>query len=1159
MKCQLLLMLTNSIIASACLGQNSFDNAAPPVVVPPSPAAAALFHDIDIPVDYYTGCINTTIPIFEVKLGPLKVPISLHYKAGGVKVEEEAGWTGLSWDLQAGGAIGRTIVGRPDENSLSAPGGGGYRTGAVSLGMPNPMDELGTDVWFSNLGNCNLQKIALGKVLELTPDNYFINLCGNSARLFFDYNSKPYISPYKAWKITGNEANGFTVVTDDGTTYVCQLAEYSNTSITTSSGDDNSVPIMGNTSWLLTRIISSNKTDTVNFSYKPITYNPTFYIPQESQGVLWPGQSASCGATPPPAPHYYTYSSTTINGYVLSSIYTRNQRVDFISNANRSDIPDSTKGLPYKLDSIKIYAIGSGIPDLLLNKFAFTYDYFSDGGSGPADLRLRLLSVVNTDASGTLPQRYDFTYWGNYLPAKTSKGQDLYGYYNGKTNTTLIPTVANNGVIVQQLANRDIDSTLANTGMLKTIKYPTGGMTSFEYEQNREGKADSLSVPLSASVSTPYSKNVHTSYAEEYFTIAPISMGPSIQQVTVAVAINTEFPGMNGDVTVALYGDSGRTFIKSYSSNGVHDYTMYLGAGVYKITSSKQEGANESGSIEVRWLGHVAAPYVGNPVGGSRIKRMVQSDATTTKIKRFLYNLDDSTSSGNAMAPGVYGDFEYSPQYCGTAKAGDWRFYMQHSVSVTAVGGVKGGDIGYTKVTVLDGDNAEDGREEYYYTFAPDLGGGGYPYAPLTSADDEKGLLLTKMIYKQDGTLVMTEQNEYNFNDALGDPNFRHIYGVKAGQQQVSNTYNGNCPAGPGWSFSSRLYKMCQFWPVLSNTKNIIYSSNGNDSLSTYTYFNYDTTNGQVIRKAFLTSKSDTLYTYIKFSGTFTGTPVYDQMQNLNMVSVPVETDQFRNQAVVEKKMTNYALFPAGGKQLVLPSSVQLQTGNGPLETRLLLNKYDSWGNLQSVNKINDVQKVYLYDYQHVYPVAEIINADSASVAYTSFEADGNGGIYLNNGVAGIVSTDGITGTKCYVIDNALARFNLDPSKTYIVSLWAKNGTPRNNGFNGSTQVIADNTTWTAGKTVRGWTYLEKRFSGVTTINVGGGGGLVDEVRFYPANAQMTTYTYQPLVGMTSQCDAASRITYYEYDGLQRLLRIRDMDGNIVKQFQYQYQAAYNQ
>jgi YD repeat-containing protein len=51
----------------------------------------------------------------------------------------------------------------------------------------------------------------------------------------------------------------------------------------------------------------------------------------------------------------------------------------------------------------------------------------------------------------------------------------------------------------------------------------------------------------------------------------------------------------------------------------------------------------------------------------------------------------------------------------------------------------------------------------------------------------------------------------------------------------------------------------------------------------------------------------------------------------------------------------------------------------------------------------------------------------------------------------------------------------------------------------------------------------------------------------------MTTYTYEPLVGMTSQCDARNTITYYEYDALGRLTLVRDQDGNIIKTFKYNY------
>ncbi len=56
-------------------------------------------------------------------------------------------------------------------------------------------------------------------------------------------------------------------------------------------------------------------------------------------------------------------------------------------------------------------------------------------------------------------------------------------------------------------------------------------------------------------------------------------------------------------------------------------------------------------------------------------------------------------------------------------------------------------------------------------------------------------------------------------------------------------------------------------------------------------------------------------------------------------------------------------------------------------------------------------------------------------------------------------------------------------------------------------------------------------------------------------NAQVTTYTYNPLVGMTSSTDAKGETTYYEYDTFQRLMNVKDKDGNIIKHMDYHYQG----
>jgi hypothetical protein len=95
-------------------------------VVMPSPNAASLGKYGDIPVSYHTGVPNVGIPIYTLQEGPISLPVSLSYHAGGVKVGEPCSWVGLNWSLQAGGMISRTVQGLPDESVngyLSSTGG----------------------------------------------------------------------------------------------------------------------------------------------------------------------------------------------------------------------------------------------------------------------------------------------------------------------------------------------------------------------------------------------------------------------------------------------------------------------------------------------------------------------------------------------------------------------------------------------------------------------------------------------------------------------------------------------------------------------------------------------------------------------------------------------------------------------------------------------------------------------------------------------------------------------------------------------------------------------------------------------------------------------------------------------------------------------------
>ena len=63
----------------------------------------------------------------------------------------------------------------------------------------------------------------------------------------------------------------------------------------------------------------------------------------------------------------------------------------------------------------------------------------------------------------------------------------------------------------------------------------------------------------------------------------------------------------------------------------------------------------------------------------------------------------------------------------------------------------------------------------------------------------------------------------------------------------------------------------------------------------------------------------------------------------------------------------------------------------------------------------------------------------------------------------------------------------------------------------------------------------------------------LNKLRTNLPNVLVTTYTYAPVVGMTSETDPQGITTYYEYDGAGRLRIIRDQDRNVVKKICYNY------
>ncbi|WP_299525234.1 hypothetical protein, partial [Winogradskyella sp.] len=66
-----------------------------PEIVPPSPTVANLMQFEEVPVSYYTGQPNISVPLYNKQLGSdLSMGIGLQYNTQGIKIDNRSGWVG---------------------------------------------------------------------------------------------------------------------------------------------------------------------------------------------------------------------------------------------------------------------------------------------------------------------------------------------------------------------------------------------------------------------------------------------------------------------------------------------------------------------------------------------------------------------------------------------------------------------------------------------------------------------------------------------------------------------------------------------------------------------------------------------------------------------------------------------------------------------------------------------------------------------------------------------------------------------------------------------------------------------------------------------------------------------------------------------------------
>jgi hypothetical protein len=1085
------------------------------------------------PVNYYTGIPNISIPIYSYSHhNGLNLNISVDYAgAGGVKVNESPTNIGLGWYLNAGGVITRTVRGMPDDLPTN-----GF---IYSAAIPSDYRPNGSKYYHDSL--------------DAEQDIFEYSFNGRSGKFFIGKNKQIVAVPLSKLRIgysalANSPITSFSIISEDGVKYVFSDMETQTNNTTAIAFGYNGVSFT--TAWFLSQIISPMGTDTIRFSYSTIHETKTTVYPQ----TIYVKNSDGS--------YYHTYAPTgTINTNVrkISSIL----------------FPDK-KSVSFVYDQVKRYdGTDSALNRIKISDSIFRYGYLLDwsccNGDSVANGRSFLNGIRFFTSSRIIPG-YQFAYFGTLFSAFGTPGdtlsnkRDHWGYYNAANNgSNVIPTVTG----IYNGANRSPAGT-AISSALATLRDPAGGFTYYNFEANDvlQYSTTTQTVAINAVNSTSNSISLSQAFNTQYtFTLA---FDPSFSRTgsppfSGTCNLQCNITSTDGLTTYATANIS--LFQLFYV--GSQSFTFSVANGNYKIQTTLQScsGTPPSLPVNITWQNQTVTGSA-TTMGGLRIKQLVHSDPTTGKfdtIATYKYLTVDGKSSGFLQTTPVY-NYPYQE----TVINGGTTITNYTAISSDPINNLnytQGSPVGYSRVVVYKGSLTHNlGSTVYDFTSLQDAGFNisqpAFPFAPIIQPDWSLGLPKKISVYDSLGRKVKVTQN--TFTPAISTFNSSDFTSLKLGKTSV--TFNGdpnNFSTPYTEYYVGQNYYQQTGRSDLTSTVDSLFHPDGSIQVTQQTIqydTNFNVTNitspYDVTRGLSLERRLYYPYNYTLSSGAI------KKMKDSSIISPIVSTESWitgdANPRIVNAQITDFQQLTKGH---IKPLTLYALQSNAPVaqsvigtfnSSSLVRNStylvaqqnfvtYDSAGNLlETKNALSSQSNSVVMDYFNQFPVAKVSNASSSNIAYTSFESDGKGNWTIPSSSKN--GTASLTGKYCYDLANgSISKSGLTSTITYIVSVWVKTGGSATvNGTALSTSLATQNN----------WNFYSTTVTGVTTITVGGS-GLIDELRLYPKDANMTTSTFEPIVGVTSSADANSTVNYYLYDSVNRLKVVKDKDLNVLKKYEF--------
>jgi len=1091
-------------------------------ITPVSPNTASMGLYGQIPVGHYTGVPNIDIPLYEIDLDGKKIPISISYHGSGIRLAQEASSLGLGWTLNLAGCISKSVNGEDDFVASN----GAFK----SYYSDNPnLEELKSDLYIMTkpqLSEKYWPYFNFGGKGE--PDIYYYNFAGFSGKMMFDRVGTTYkgftntqavakailLNPKSYLDITYNFPGGWIVKDLDGYTYGFEEVETSmgfslNSSGLLSKNDKELREIPFNnqgvqtTAFYLTYIESPLK-NRVTFSYEKEYFYTPISLNEQMYGTNDPDLLEYNDVTTIPTTHIklarkyqdFTYSYSRITQLRPTGVTFNGGTIQVNAGSPRIDLLSiANENAPKKISSVEI----KDKQGKLIKYYSFEQSYRGLGGNINFDYlnkRLMLDRVIENNGS-----QHSFIYNLNDLPSKNSFETDFWGFYNmGQIEGSpkafeTVPTTAIMGEMLYGRDKRPRPELLQNM-MLNQIKYPTGGTSNFYYE--------------------PHNINQNISYLFNKLKYAGVS---------------TALLGRDYNNPCDIIGTSGKD-----ATSEVFEITSYvegvkLELRVGKVNSSTMSCGGSSTSFTV-WL----EKFDGN--------NFVEFKASLMSSSKYDFYVAHSQLDYQKI---------YSTAFFGGLPEGKYRLRLRVGVpgyvnfsayagieylQPTVVSEIMPGGAGLRIEKIVNKSEGKDETRSFIYKGASSM------YNPE----------FTRTQIVAPGYYTASSLPEYPFPDFTFKPSSVYSFSSTSSIVPFSSAAQGNIVGyrkvtenieGNGYTeyvfennsnrkLGAGADQYIPFFPTMENFLNgspkskIIYNKYGVEIQKDT--FNYKT-NVVKVFPAFKTFVPRPLRT---IDGAFIG--FYDIKVEESILDNKTTTS-FVNGIVAQEVKEDYLYDPTYS----LLTSVKMTGSQGKIKQQLI--KYPfNYSDAVSIGMINKNLKGI--------PVEKISLIDNKVIAASRTEYKDTLSTYLPSKTYSFNSTvpQVLTAySNFYKNDYTFTKYNskgkllefLNPDKTFTSYLW--------DNLSLYPIAVIKNATYT--QSLAAFNGFD--FSGIGSVN--SSKELV--VRTNLPNSMVNTYTYKPLVGMTSKTDPRGVTEYYEYDIYQRLKAIIDQAKNVTSSMDYHYHS----